>query len=230
MRPLGILTLIFLLCPSLGVPQEGASKADPPELEARLAEATGRERLDLLFELTEAYRETDPTRVVAFGTEALELLAAKPDEERKLALLIALGEANFQRHDYETGLLYSEQAEQLARATGDKPALGLALRQIGKLSWRTDARQRGLNALTEAIDLHEELGDALGLADASNYAGGITPVQNRFPGFWSLLQRLPELSHFLCAAGHKKWLNSGERRGPCKDSMAGPLLVNPSVA
>ncbi|MCP5029771.1 MAG: hypothetical protein GY929_26160, partial [Actinomycetia bacterium] len=48
MRQLGILTLIILLCPGLGAQQEGEPKAGSPELEARLAMATGDERLDLL--------------------------------------------------------------------------------------------------------------------------------------------------------------------------------------
>ncbi|MCP4304323.1 MAG: hypothetical protein GY788_05485, partial [bacterium] len=75
MRQLGILTLIILLCPGLGAQQEGEPKAGSPELEARLAMATGDERLDLLVELTEAYREDDPAKAIAFGNEALELLA-----------------------------------------------------------------------------------------------------------------------------------------------------------
>ncbi len=106
MRQLGILTLIILLCPGLGAqqggpaaPAAGESKAGPPELEARLAVATGDERLDLLIDLTEAYREDDPAKAIAFGGEALEILAATPDEDRELSLLNALGDAHLRRRE-----------------------------------------------------------------------------------------------------------------------------------
>ncbi len=53
--------------------QSGAQEqTDPKELEAQLAAATGRVRLDLLIDLTEAYREDDPAKAIAFGREALE--------------------------------------------------------------------------------------------------------------------------------------------------------------
>ncbi len=59
----------------------------------------GDERLDLLVDLTEAYREDDPAKAITFGHEALELLAATPDEDGELSLLNALGDAHYRLRD-----------------------------------------------------------------------------------------------------------------------------------
>ncbi|MCP5030116.1 MAG: hypothetical protein GY929_27925, partial [Actinomycetia bacterium] len=104
--------------------QSGAQEqTDPKELEAQLAAATGRVRLDLLVELTEAYREDDPAKAIAFGNEALELLAGTADDHR-IRVLLSLGEAHERRREYETSLVRSEEAERLSRESGDH--LGLA--------------------------------------------------------------------------------------------------------
>ncbi|MCP4205409.1 MAG: tetratricopeptide repeat protein, partial [bacterium] len=175
---LGVVLSLLLFGP-LWTQSGAQEQTDPKELEAQLAAATGRVRLDLLLELTEAYREADPAKAITFGSEALELLAATPDEDRELALLNALAGAHLAQQgrgpvpllDYETGLRYAAQAEQLARTAGNKPALARSLVLIGRISWRTEELERALQELTEAIGLLEELGDTAGVASASNSAG-----------------------------------------------------------
>ena len=63
---------MFLLLPCIQ-----PARADTDEAEARLAGATGQPRLDLLVELTRAYREENPARATVLGTKALELLDAE---------------------------------------------------------------------------------------------------------------------------------------------------------
>ncbi len=93
MRHVMMITLSLLLCPALPGQQDSEQQGDRQELEARLAEAVGQERLDLLAELTEAHYKDDPSRAVAFGTEALELLTATPDDSRRIKVLLSLSRA-----------------------------------------------------------------------------------------------------------------------------------------
>ncbi|MCP3986699.1 MAG: hypothetical protein GY723_20125, partial [bacterium] len=57
--------------------------AEREENAARLAEITGRERFDLLVELTYQYHTSDPMQALAYGTEALEQLEEWGDDEHK---------------------------------------------------------------------------------------------------------------------------------------------------
>ena len=179
MRHFAILILSLLLGPDLGAQQERPAAAaagepvDPSKLEARLAVATGTERIDLLIELATAYRRADPARAIGHCREALEMLPATPDEDRELSVLYCLGDVHIQLREYEPGLRYLEQAERLARRVGNKLTLAFALQKMGVALRRTDERGRALEALTEATDLFEDLGHKKGQGLALLAAGGV---------------------------------------------------------
>jgi len=53
--------------------------AQTDSLEARLAQVSGREKVEVLVALVEAHRSNDPEQAIAYGREALALLQSYPD-------------------------------------------------------------------------------------------------------------------------------------------------------
>ncbi len=114
-RPVFLALLILWATPGL------AQEEEPPEirmerLEARLAGARGRDRFELLVELTELARvEGSRTKVVSFGEEARALLPSVGDPERELILTSALMSAYSDLRDLGPAIEAARRAEELAR-------------------------------------------------------------------------------------------------------------------
>lgn len=143
----------------------------PDERESRLAHATGRERLELLEELTSSHLETDPARAAAFGMEALELLRSVPDVEIEIGILNDLSHANQTLQDYKSARLWAAQAERLARATENEPGLASALIHLGDIRRNLNDSKGALDYFLEASRRFENINDLPGLAYAQNAIG-----------------------------------------------------------
>ncbi|MCP4658378.1 MAG: tetratricopeptide repeat protein [bacterium] len=168
MRKPPVLFLLLLISSALGAQTETA------EIEARLADATGEARLELLAELTVALGKEDSAKTVTFGSEALELLRSFPEANREIAISNALSRAHIDLSDYPSAVECAARAEELARAAGKKPGLAEALRNLGRAYSYLGELERALAATTESIALYEELGDTSGLGNALNQAGVAT--------------------------------------------------------
>ncbi len=181
MRTLLLVPFLLLFATPLWAQAGPEQPPDTTQLEAQLAQATGQERLDLLVELAWAFREADPSRSVAYGTEAHTLLEARPDEETELRLSNVLGNSYMRLSDFPKALVHAQRAEALARAREDQLALALALETLGRVFSRTGTYDRGLEVIREAIVLYESLGDAVGLANAINLAGIMARHMGDYP-------------------------------------------------
>jgi len=144
------------------------------QLEIELADAAGRERIELLAELAAAHWSQDPAKSVSFGTEALELLGpGEADRRLRLRIAQSLTSAHLQRQDLQAALQHALRAEELARALGEGGALADALAQLGHVRYLSSDYRRALAITEEAFALYEELGDRAGLADANSQIGAI---------------------------------------------------------
>lgn len=91
---LGLLTLFFLVL---------FSESDLEEIETRLVKAVGKERIELLSELTNAYQNKEPKKTMAYGREALKLLRRFPDRELEMIILNHMSTASKELSEiYET--------------------------------------------------------------------------------------------------------------------------------
>ncbi|MEM7352347.1 MAG: tetratricopeptide repeat protein [Acidobacteriota bacterium] len=155
----------------LWVPTGRLAADDAQHLEARLAGATGRQRLEVLLELVKLHRRSEPARAARFGEEALDLLSAGADRGLELGLSNDLARASYWLKDVPAALRYAGRAERLARAADDPPALAQALHLIGDVRRSLGDHGRALEATNEAIELYQELGDKSRLATVLNDAG-----------------------------------------------------------
>ena len=158
-----------------------AAQTDASRLEARLATASGRERLELLVALATAHREESSARAVELGEEALELLRTHPDRKRQLEVLNALAYAQIVLGAYEPALQLSAQARKLAREAGDKVALALAFQNAGRAHRSSSAFENAIEAYRQAGELYAEIGDQPGLGDSLNEAGIVHWMRGDYP-------------------------------------------------
>ena len=158
---------MLLLAPGVSVAQDGALQ----HLETRLTKATGRQRLELLVDLVQLRTTSDPARAIAAGHEAFDLLDSSPDRALELRLLNHLAQAHFEHQDQHRALHHAEQAEQLARARGDRHQLAAALDLIGDVHRSLVDYTRSLELTNQAIELYQQLGERRLLANALNDAG-----------------------------------------------------------
>lgn len=174
------ITLLLLLCPPLYGQQEPERQPDLQELEKRLTEAVGSARLDVMIELCSVYSQTDPNRAHTLGTEALALLAASPDDSRRIQVLLYLAAAQEKRGEYQASLELAEEAEQLSRKSGDRLRLASALYRVGLAATRIEAYPRAQVKLTEATSIFEDLGAAEELALALRTMGNVSYFTGNF--------------------------------------------------
>jgi len=191
----------LLLAPLLWAQAGGEKQADPGELEARLAAATGREKLELLAELADAYRRSDPAKAIAFGTEALELLQAIPDQNRKLEILNSLAVASIQQREFQRALGPGMRAERLAREMNHRPALALALQNVGEAYRVLNDFERSFEKFAEAARLYEEIGDLAGLGRTLYLTG----ISYRLMSDYSQALEYQVRAHRACEQAGFRW-------------------------
>ena len=195
---------LLLLAVVALLPALRPARADQPgldRLEAQLDDAAGRERLELLVELTTAYREERAERAVARGTEALELLRSIPDRAREVEALNSLAHAHIVLGNYQLSLQLALRAERLARVANDRRALAQASRNIGRTYRFTSDHQLALEYCGRAADLYRQIGDRPGLGDALNDTGIV---------HWMMGDHPAALDYLIRA--HRMVEGSGDRR------------------
>ena len=171
------------------------------EIEALLAGTAGRERLEVLAELTTANRDENAARAVEWGEEALDLLRSHPDRARQLEVLSSLSYAHIILGDYPAALDLGSQARDLASAAGDKAAQAFALRNIGRAYRSSSEYDRALAAYRRATELYAEIGETPGLGDALNDTGIVHWMQGDYT---------QALEYFIRA--RRKYEESGDRQ------------------
>ncbi|MCP3994658.1 MAG: tetratricopeptide repeat protein, partial [bacterium] len=117
------------------------------------------ERFDLLVELTYQYHTSDPMQALAYGTEALEQLEEWGDDEHKRKLFSVLTWIYHADGNYEAGLRYGKESEQMARASGDQRAVVRSLRAIAFNQKGAGAWEPALETFSEALALSQKLDD-----------------------------------------------------------------------
>ncbi|MEM7457215.1 MAG: tetratricopeptide repeat protein, partial [Planctomycetota bacterium] len=129
--------LLALLCsPATGLSLPTSEiEHDQQELESRLAESDGSQRLEPLTELVELLHKEDLDKTLAYGAEALELLAGFPDELIEAKVRLRLSRIYSTRGDTDKGLGYARTARRLAVEAKDDAVRALANYHIALALW-----------------------------------------------------------------------------------------------
>ncbi|MFC2140871.1 tetratricopeptide repeat protein [Acidobacteriota bacterium] len=143
------------------------------KIEMQLSKAKGKEKITLLSELIEGYRETHPQKLLQFGNEALILLKDFPDKKVRAVVLNNMSIAYRLLRDYKNAREYAQSSLSTAEQIDDKPATANALNSLGKVSNSLEEFKQALEYYSKSAKLFEEVGDQNKLALAYNSIAAI---------------------------------------------------------
>jgi PAS domain S-box-containing protein len=157
------LVLLFTLFPVWG--------QDIKELESRLAESAGEERIDLLYELMECYRGIDYEKELAYGEEALQLLEKFSNTQKQVDVMNRLSlVCNYLGHN-ELSEKYGYQALKISQGIRYIKGIADALYALGRMNYYQGNYDRAKDSLTQALELYEDADLQTEKAQALNTLG-----------------------------------------------------------
>jgi PAS domain S-box-containing protein len=169
--------LVLLLLPSLWL----FSQENPEKIEAQLANTKGKERINLLVELTRAYNKKNPQKALLCGKQALELLKTFPNEKTRAAVLSSMSRVYMYLGEQETAKQYALDSLAIAEKNGDKPGEAAARDSLGEISILVGESDQALEYYKKNIQLYNELKDQDRLARTRNSIGTIHFSTSDYP-------------------------------------------------
>ena len=145
------------------------------ELEKQLNEpsVSGIEKARLLTRLSELTQDSEPTKAVKAGKEALELLRQLDDPPLEVRVLLALTWASQNIGEYETALDYGDKTEKLALEIEDKKSAGVVYNHISRINFLLGFPDLSLDYALQALKLSETVNDKQNIAEAFKNIGNV---------------------------------------------------------
>ncbi len=147
------------------------AKDSIPELETKLHSVSGKEKLEVLNALSEAYWGEAPEKTVRYGQEALSLAEELNDETEKARALNSIGVGHKFISDYETALKYCLKALNIRENSGDKKGIAESLHEVGIIYDYLSNYDNALQYYNKSLKIREEIGDKKGIAASLNNIG-----------------------------------------------------------
>jgi len=141
------------------------------ELESRLTGSTGKERIRILAELTQAYLATVPKKSLEYGQEALELLHSLPDAKQQMTILKVVSTANSLLGDFQLAKDYALKSQAIAQKIGDKNGEADALASISRVYWDLGDYHQANKYCFDAQNIYKATGNQNGLASTQGMLG-----------------------------------------------------------
>jgi PAS domain S-box-containing protein len=142
-------------------------------LQNLLLEASEKERLDILIELTLLNLDVQPEKSIVYGNQALALATKYNLEGSKVNAYNLIGVANEYLGDYKTAISYYQDALQIVNENQDKDGIARAMINIGIANLSLSNFYVSLEYNLKALDLYEELKDEVGIGNALNNIGNV---------------------------------------------------------
>lgn len=141
------------------------------QLERKLENASGEEKIRIIIQLSEKYHDSAPLRVIESCKQGLELLKDYPDNSNILCLLHDISWAYQSLGNYQDSLEYAFRYYNTAHEAEDREREARALNTIGVTYWRLSSFDDAMEYFLKSMDVSEELGDKRGVAGSYNNLG-----------------------------------------------------------
>jgi signal transduction histidine kinase len=141
------------------------------ELQSRLPGSTGKERIEILAGLTQAYLATVPKKAKEYGQEALELLHSFPDAKQQMTILKIVSTANSLLGDFQLAKDYALKSRAIAQKIGDKNGEADALASLSRVYWTLGDYHQANKYCFEAQNIYKATGNQEGLASTQGMLG-----------------------------------------------------------
>jgi signal transduction histidine kinase len=171
---IGLVILIFIFTSLF-------AETDVKELESRLPGSTGKERIEILVELTGLYLRKAPQRALEYGQEALELLESYPDEKQQMTILNLVSKANSHLGEFQLAEKNALKSQAIAQKIGDKSGEADALVSLSRVYWERGNSHQAGKYCADARKLYKESGNQKGLAQTLQMLGTLYWRMGDFP-------------------------------------------------
>lgn len=157
-----IFVLIFIFSPG----HISCLAREGKEIESHLTGTIGKERVEILSELINAYQDIEPKSVLGYGKEALKLLRTFPDRKLEIAVLNHMSTASILLGDFRISAEYAGKSRAIAKKIGDRIGEADALHILGRTYWNQGRYQEARDCLDNSENIYQEMEDQRGLAKA----------------------------------------------------------------
>jgi PAS domain S-box-containing protein len=188
-----ILVLIFMFSPG----RIFCSISDDSEIENRLVGATGKERVEILSELVNAYQDINPKKAMDYGREALQLLLTFPDGKLEISILNNMSTASIWLGDFQAAENFARRSLAIAKALGEKSSEAAAIYNIGLAYWYQDRYREAEDWNSRCHNYYKKRGNKKGLAKSIQLMGSISWKLGNFAAALQYVQQSTEIYQAL---------------------------------
>ncbi|MBC8278795.1 MAG: tetratricopeptide repeat protein [FCB group bacterium] len=149
-------------------------------LNNRLGGLSGRDRFEMLVELGDELKSTDPEEAAAYGQEALKIAQSASDEAKLFSAFNLLGRIYFVQYKYAEALMNFEEGLKYIRAEEDDQTKGISFYYMGVCYGETGNYDEAGKAMKTGYEYGEKAGHRILQASTLNGLGGM----NFYRGFY----------------------------------------------
>ncbi|NQD36327.1 response regulator [Permianibacter sp. IMCC34836] len=174
--------------------------ADRPKIEAALPKASGLERAELLYQLTELDRSSEPQAALDTAREALALLQRQTEfRSRELNSLLQanLAWSYSMLGDYARAQREAERGLMLARELGSQRAEARNLNTLGVISRNLGDAEGALNYFQQTLVLEDALGNLSRKTSTLNNLGVLFLNLKRLEDAFAMLRQAEQLARSI---------------------------------
>lgn len=130
---------------------------DGKEIESRLPGTVGKERVEILSALVNAYQDKKPNKALDYGKEALKLLGTFPDRKLEIKILNNMSTASIKLGHYRESRQLLERALEIAKTLKIKNEIKAAAKELSEISEILGDHQKALIYYQEYQSIDEEI-------------------------------------------------------------------------
>ena len=159
----------------------GAENSSPPgveELEKKLTQLSGKDKIDVLNRLSYLTHEQSPGKCIEYCRQALELADSFNYPAGEGTALQHLGMTYRVLKESEKALEYTQRAIMIYEKLGDKKKIANALNSMGVIYLYNAQYDRSIDNFLKALDIGEEIDDKKEIKDSLNNIGVVYFWQN----------------------------------------------------
>jgi PAS domain S-box-containing protein len=151
------------------------------QIEAKLSQVQGKEKIPLLMKLTENYRFSDSKKSLEYGQQALTLLKTFPNQNQETEVFISMSEASKELSKFKDAENFANKAIELAKENDARLLLANAKMALGAATVYLSKVENALEVFNEALDIYIALNALKGIAKASLLMGNTYHLLRDFP-------------------------------------------------
>ncbi len=152
---------------------ENSEKNTPNILLKKLPDTIGLDKVRVLADLTVAFREISPERVIEFGKQGLEVLKDTEDIKLEIFLLQEICWACNCIGEYQISLDYGFKALELADDTANDHDEPGTLNKIGAAYYGMAKYDKAIEYFIKSLRIHENIGNEQSIAELNSNIGTI---------------------------------------------------------